>query len=299
VFITARFRTGSTLLWNLFRHLGGFTAYYEPFNERRWFDPSRRGSHTDATHRNVSDYWKEYEGLDDLGALYDERWVRTGLFMDTDAWNPPMRRFIEILIERARGRAVLQFNHVDFRLPWLRRTFPAATVVHLYRHPRDQWCSSLFGSAFPLDGDVPSFEECDHFYLRSWARDLAYRFPFLDERGGGHPYQLFYYVWRLSYLFGVRHADYSLAYEALTVDPEGEIQRLLRAVGAPSADVTGLASLVTPSAPGSWKRYAAAEWFERHEVQCEETLERFLGPARSIAPIARLTGDLRAATLHA
>src|SRR4029453_9208736 len=36
VFITARFRSGSTLLWNLFRHLSGCTSYYEPLNERRW-----------------------------------------------------------------------------------------------------------------------------------------------------------------------------------------------------------------------------------------------------------------------
>src|SRR5262249_4078250 len=43
VFITARFRSGSTLLWNLFRHVPNCTAYYEPFNERRWFDAARRG----------------------------------------------------------------------------------------------------------------------------------------------------------------------------------------------------------------------------------------------------------------
>src|SRR5262249_19597233 len=34
VLITARFRSGSTLLWNLFRATGTCTAYYEPFNER-------------------------------------------------------------------------------------------------------------------------------------------------------------------------------------------------------------------------------------------------------------------------
>src|SRR5262245_36641455 len=39
IVISARFRTGSTLLWNVFRHLPNCTAYYEPFNERRWFDP--------------------------------------------------------------------------------------------------------------------------------------------------------------------------------------------------------------------------------------------------------------------
>ena len=63
VFITGRFRSGSTLLWNLFRQMDNCTAYYEPFNERRWFDSSARGNRMDATHRGVSDYWKEYDGL--------------------------------------------------------------------------------------------------------------------------------------------------------------------------------------------------------------------------------------------
>src|SRR5437868_4059285 len=42
IFITGRFRSGSTLLWNIFRHTPGCTSYYEPLNERRWFDPSAR-----------------------------------------------------------------------------------------------------------------------------------------------------------------------------------------------------------------------------------------------------------------
>ena len=43
VFVTSRFRSGSTLLWNIFRQSGSFTAFYEPFNERRWFDEQFRG----------------------------------------------------------------------------------------------------------------------------------------------------------------------------------------------------------------------------------------------------------------
>ncbi|HZY89118.1 MAG TPA: hypothetical protein VFE78_30125, partial [Gemmataceae bacterium] len=51
ILITGRFRSGSTLLWNLFRNVPGCTAYYEPLNERRWFDPATRGSRVDRTHR--------------------------------------------------------------------------------------------------------------------------------------------------------------------------------------------------------------------------------------------------------
>src|SRR5215216_4751889 len=47
IIVTARFRTGSTLLWHLFRQVPGCTSYYEPFNERRWFDPLVRGDRVD------------------------------------------------------------------------------------------------------------------------------------------------------------------------------------------------------------------------------------------------------------
>jgi hypothetical protein len=35
VFVTGRFRSGSTLMWSLFRNVPGCTAFYEPLNERR------------------------------------------------------------------------------------------------------------------------------------------------------------------------------------------------------------------------------------------------------------------------
>jgi hypothetical protein len=69
IIITGRFRSGSTLLWNLFRNINGMTAYYEPFNERRWFDPHVRGARVDPTHKNVDEYWREYEGLEALAHL--------------------------------------------------------------------------------------------------------------------------------------------------------------------------------------------------------------------------------------
>jgi hypothetical protein len=287
IFITGRFRSGSTLLWNVFRHIDGHTSYYEPHNERRWFDPLTHGEQVDATHKNVEEYWREYEGLEELGAWYREDWVRHDLYMDESSWAPEMRRYIEILIENARGRAVLQFNHVDFRLPWLRANFPEARVIHLYRHPRDQWVSSLFGSKFPTDAAVASFPSCDHFYLIPWARDLKYHFPFLDERTASHPYQLFYYIWKLSYLFGRAHADFSVGFEDLVSDPRTRLVKLFAAADVRGYDLDRLLTVLAKPQVGKWREYADASWFERHEGQCERTLAAFLGSAGPPRPASQ------------
>jgi hypothetical protein len=98
IFITARFRSGSTLLWNLFRHIDGITSYYEPFNERRWFDKSTRGDTIDTTHRGVNDYWSEYSDFEILQQYYQVDWIDQNLLMDSSFWAPEMKRFVELMI---------------------------------------------------------------------------------------------------------------------------------------------------------------------------------------------------------
>jgi hypothetical protein len=304
VFITGRFRSGSTLLWNLFRNADGFTAYYEPFNERRWFDPQTRGSHTDRTHRNVSDYWREYDGLEVLGDYYREDWIGRNLLMDAESWDPGMKRFIEILIDRAPGRSVLQFNRVDFRLPWLRRNFPRAKLIHIYRHPRDQWCSSLQEDLgrVPRDVGVADFARYDKFYLGLWARDLKYHFPFLDERSASHPYQLFYFLWKLSFLYGRRCSDVSVSFEDLVNDPAAQIAGLFRAIDADQYDLERLVGLVDKPPLGKWTRYADDAWFKEQESACETVFAEFLGgiserASEASAPDARCGRPRRGATM--
>jgi Sulfotransferase family len=276
IFITGRLRSGSTLLWNLFRHVPGVTAYYEPFNERRWFDRFSRGERIDQTHRGVTDYWREYEGLTELGEVYDEDWIDTDLFMDAHAWKPRMERFVRTLIERAKGRAVTQFNRIDFRLPWFRAVFPEAVFVHIYRHPRDQWCSSLLDpTSFPKDGAMPRFSPFDEFYLRRWARDLRYHFPFLDEKQVRHPYELFYYLWKLSYVYGRSYCDHSVAFERLVTSPEVELSSLFEACDLRGLDISALLPIIEQPRLGRWKDYADDAWFREIEARCEATMGRF------------------------
>jgi Sulfotransferase family len=279
VFITARFRSGSTLLWNLFRHLDGVTAYYEPLNERQWFNPALRGERVDTTHKLVEDYWQEYEGLEVLGQYYRQRWTSQNLLMDSSFWDSAMQRYIEILIEEATERPVLQFNRVDFRLPWLRHHFPCATIIHLYRHAREQWCSTLMDlNSVPKMASMEQFAALDKFYLGIWANDLKYHFPFLDEAAISHPYQCFYYIWKLSYLFGVKYADYSLSYESLLDEPHKQLKRLMTLLKIEVYDLEALQSLIIKPNREKWRAYADDEWFRHHEETCETVMAKFFAP---------------------
>jgi hypothetical protein len=283
IFITGRFRSGSTMLWQIFRKLPGMRAYYEPLNERRWFDPQQRGNRVDPTHLGVSDYWLEYEGLERLNAVFQDSWIDRHLFMDEGFSDPDLKAYVHALVEAARpGRAVLQFNRVDFRLPWLRRTFPHAQVLHIYRHPREQWCSALGDiRAFPRDAHFKDFAAHDRFYLLAWARDLRFRFPFLDEARVSHPYQLFYFIWLLSWQYGQRHADYSVQFERLVAEPESELPRMLRPFGITDADVSGLARVMVAQPQGKWRSYADDAWFRAHESACEAVIEDFFSESRA------------------
>jgi hypothetical protein len=44
-----------------------------------------------------------------------------------------------------------------------------------------------------------SYKEHAHFYLQTWANDLKYRCPCLEDRRIDHPCQVFYLMWKLWY----------------------------------------------------------------------------------------------------
>lgn len=279
IFVTARFRAGSTFLWQMFRNISGVTSYYEPLNERRWFDSGTLQRGVDATHIGVSDYSSEYRNMEDLGEWFKAHWGFRWLYMDARHYDPDLYQYINQLILRAPGRAVLQFNRVDFRLPWLKANFPSATILHLYRSPREQWISNISkGKVIALDYKYSRYDVSgpDNFYLLEWARDLRRVFPFLEPEGQ-HPYALHYMIWRLSYSFGRSYAKYSVCYEELISDFQSQASQMFTALGMSQVNVDALATLNRGVEKQRAYEYADREWYESIEQECDRVLSAFFG----------------------
>lgn len=294
IFITARFRSGSTFLWQVFKNIDGVTCYYEPLNEARWFLLDQTTAPLDQTHIGVDDYRVEYEDMEDLAQWFETDWAYQRLYMDETDHDPKLERYITELISRANGRAVLQFNRVDFRLPWLRAHFPEARILHLYRHPREQWMSILGkGAQIGLDFTIESSLDAggDGFYTLEWARDLRHVFPFLEPEGR-HPYELHYLLWRLSYSFGRAYSHKSVCYEDMIVDFENVFRDTCEELGLSGVDVVSLAALNHGKQALRWPQYADDAWYKKLEQKCDRELEIFFAGTH-VADIAEPGYGLR------
>lgn len=276
VFITGRFRSGSTLLWNMLRDVPHTTSYYEPFNERQWFNKDKRGENIDKTHLGVEDYWREYDGLDTLGRFFKERWGENQFYMTASTWEPGMVRYIDELIRSGDKRVVLQFNRIDFRLSWIRQHYPKAKIIHIYRHPREQWLSLVKNAeeCSPFDS-FESLGDKDFFYLRRWARDLRHVFPFLDESQRDHLYEVFYLIWRLSYNHGLTYADYSLSMEDLSDKAEVTLSKLFALINIDQEYMAQALSKINNKQVKKSQNYADDSWFEKFEERSETILDEY------------------------
>ena len=273
IFITSRFRSGSTLLWNLFREVGSCTSYYEPFNERQWFNKENRGQNVDSTHRGVSDYWTEYNNLEFLSQYYQESWINKNLYMTEKSFDTKMTSYIDGLIESSQKRPVLQFNRIDFRLSWIKANYPNSKILHLYRNPRDQWYSFLTNKNIVNKENIIE-EYKDGFYLNVWCKDLSAYFPMLDIKQTPHPYQRFYYLWKLSWLWGRHFSDHSMSFENLVNDTERTIEKMMANVNI-NADIASLSKIIAAPKMNTWQNFADDQWFSNHEAVCERQLNAF------------------------
>ncbi|WP_342190408.1 sulfotransferase [Stieleria varia] len=262
----------------MLRTMPKWTAFYEPLNPRCWFDPARRGDWVDSTHRRIPDYWAEYEDLDidRMRSLWSSSWDRVDLLLQSDSYEPDLHAYLSAIISHSDQCVCLQFNRVDFRLTWLRESFPGSRIVHLIRNPRDQWCSTYQQTDPPNhSANLLDLERSDEFYLRIWAEDLQRTFPALQLWPNAHPYQLSYAIWQLSYSYGFSNRDFEIRYEDLVQQPRSVVESMMIATGHQVAE-QWQPPAVDDRSVGRWMRYADDNWFCEREQEVDEFLDRYV-----------------------
>jgi len=280
VFISARFRSGSTLLWNIFRNLPGFKAYYEPLLHE---PPRERGqgrNYTiDPTHKAINDYHREFMTIPGLDEVHHSHWAFRSLKMDQHFFAPELETYLNTILANTMERPVFQFNRVDFRLQWLKTHFRFAKIIHLYRNPRDQWMSMIRNDVFIpknyLWDKSDLYPPLNTFFLFDWWKDLHTHMPFLDLDPLRHPYQVHYLIWRLSYLYGKQFSDLSIRYESLIDNFSKTMKDILILLKVEKYDIDLLSTLIKPRRLETWRQYAGDDWFKMMETDCEQLLPSF------------------------
>lgn len=249
VFLTGDFCSGSTLLFTLFRTTEQYHCLYEPLHPllREYLIwPLRAYEH----HYFVRDYFNEFAGFNKIGDYFDPDWATHRLFLGPGDHAPNLKRYLEYLIETAsthRDHVLLKFNRMNFRLPWLRRHFPGAKIVHIYRDKESQWKSIVRRGQEHLGREdigqnSPQFEG---FNIASWCEDLKTRFPELAASASRSGFERFSKLYDRSLEEQQRFADISLGYRTFCRDFDEECQRMFDVVGC-TAKIAPLRRLVIP-----------------------------------------------------
>jgi hypothetical protein len=241
------------------------------------------------SHKGVKNYWAAYQNqLPIIERLHQPEFGISRLLLEANQpWNE-LKRYIHFLIQDAAPEIpVLQFNRMDFRLPWIRTHFPQTRLIHLYRDSRDSYCSMTRH----LDQKGADDPKRGHVYdLLEWSVALADSFPFLADPTVGSLYERHYYLWKLSYLMGRRCSDLSLSYDIHFRDNrDAGLNKLSSAGYLDSNQIDSLIELIQPQESDLWVKVHPQSWFQDIESQCEQMLDELgLNTYFGLIPLAEI-----------
>jgi hypothetical protein len=292
--ITGRFRSGSTLLWQVFDRSPRHVAYYEPCHDNLLAQILH--GRPLASHLGVGTYWSAYLPLlDTVRALHRPAFGYERLLLEADDEHPALEAWLDALVRAAAPRrAVLKFNRFDLRLPWLRARFPDATVLHIVRSPREAW-ASMVRHLPAKQRDDP--DHLDMYDLMQWSAALADELPFLIGSQADSSYARHYLLWGLSGFMATRHADVSIRFDEELLDaPELGLGKLARAAGLDDDELATARSILRPVERGRWRPWHPDEEFCWIETRCDALLQALgLAGRFGLDPLAQIRAGHAAA----
>lgn len=268
LFITGRFCSGTTFLWNFFNCMDQYCAYYEPLHPGllasiQHISPKQK-------HQGVDNYWHEYAKLHELDQYYSPSFGFEKLTLQENEQHSDLESYLNYLAENNNDKSVaIKFNRVDFRLGWLTHRFPEAKLIHIERNIRDSWKSSRAHLSAEAEKDMFQFNA---YELIQWATALDEQFPFIIDHSTSS-YHLHYLIAKLSEKFSRHYAHVTINFEQDIIENfDRFIEKISLITGLSQQDMFSYAEKRSISAP---KKYTLDElnWLENVEKECDHILE--------------------------
>jgi len=210
IFLSGRFRSGTSMMWNLFNQLPEYCAWYEPLHPNlishiKFVKPKE-------DHIGIDDYWRNYCHLKNLKQHHCADFGQRKIFLEQFVLWKELQKYIQYLIDNSGDKIpVLQFNRMDLRLGWLRNNFPNATIIHLKREVYPLWVSCRKHLKTQECRNYESHP--DAYDLMQWSADLSLKFPMLQAEQNRHGYYRHYFIWKLAQQIAKNSADIHLSLE--------------------------------------------------------------------------------------
>lgn len=289
IFITARYRTGSTYLYSLFSSLTNSIAFYEPLNYHLldWLEKDNlehQKTQFWLSHNLQDGYFFEYKSLkrETLTTYFKPEFGIHRMVLSATEHYPELKDYLNFLLSTYPQRfKVLQFNRINFRLAWIKANFPGALIVNLRRNPRDIYASfvglylrSDNGNQTNLNDGVEKV--IDFVGLNEELNALS---EVSDPQFSVHElnsYEKIYLLNQLSHQWANCFADLVLEYEALIQDPVGELSRIVSQI--PNFELTFSGEILKPRTDriNVWQEYHSELWFQECEAKCNSLLKKYL-----------------------
>lgn len=291
VFISGWFCSGTTALWSAYRRLPGHVAYYEPLH-------ANLAAHIEHTrpkpsHVGVQDYWQAYQQLEQGRGLHCRSFAYQRLILSSEESWPELRQWLQALMAVKAKRHVLKFNRVAFRLPWLKKNWPEAKIVHLRRNVRDAWVSTRRHLP-PEQWDDADHVDAYETAQTAWA--LANDLPvLLSPEASASAYHRFFLLWTLAEQVAAAHADIAIDLEGLKREPFQVLDSLAQLGALDQSDIALAVSAISDSGHAGHTEFRSESWFDAIERAAQTQMEAmglFDFPVRSLAQIKASKADV-------
>ncbi|MCF6300190.1 MAG: sulfotransferase [Proteobacteria bacterium] len=222
IFISGRFRAGTSLLWQVFEKLNPFCAWYEPLHPQLAENIRHVKPKTD--HLGIEDYWQIYREKPEFSKYYCRDFSYKNLLLSKSDTYGQLQLYIQHLIELSGDKIpVFQFNRMDLRLGWLKANFPEGKIIHIIRDPVSLW--------FSQRKHIPEHNRNNESYpdayeLMQWSIALSKHFPFLSCQNNRHGFFRFYVIYLLSKMMAEKYADVSVDLQPDVFDSSRFVDKL-------------------------------------------------------------------------